>query len=697
MQIAGFFLFCPHPKVNPFSAIPFFRILLPYIGGILCALYFGWQVHIAACLFFLIILLLTIPFRSAKARRWSLLVADLCLFCLALSNVSVCRRPLFATHYTSYLSSDTSAVLLAQINDVPVTKTKSRKCELKVLAVAEGKVWRPCRGKVLLYVRSGPFSAHLQAGDRIQVKARWQKIRGPLNPGEFNYQQYLSNRYIERRAYADSTAIVKLPPDKKFELWFFALSLKTKVLRCLARSGLSDNAVAICGALLTGFDDEIEKEVLQAFSHSGTLHILSVSGLHTGLIYAVLAFLFRLVDRQKKYRQLEFLVLVLILWSFALFTGFSPPVMRAVIMFNLLGAGKLYFRNSSRNQINILAVSAFSLLLYDPLLIMDVGFLLSYGAMFGLMYFQPAFQALVETEKRLLLNLWSSTSASFAATLCTLPLTLCYFKQFPLWFVLCNFIVVPASFVLLMLAFLVVIKVPFLIRPANLLTDWMLGFVELFDSPKGGYIEAIDFRLSDALFLSLILILFSKAFARHSRRLLYLSILGTLSWQLFSIWQSYESKSNEKVLLFSLRKSAGLAVKHPGQVSLWLQDSSVLEYSVKPWLISQNYAEQSTLQSRVLRLGEEYIVYAHQKDSFPRLPPEKIKYLICSSEFKITKKLLKSLPGTAIVFLDGTNGRRDIDETIKLCRNFGRMVWVLSEKGACQIGVRERHYEIENW
>ena len=124
MQIAGFFLFCPHPKVNPFSTIPFFRILLPYIGGILCAHYFGWQLHSATCLFLLIVLLLTIPFRSAKARRWSLLVADLCLFCLAISNVSVCRRPIFTTHYTNCLSSDTSTVLLAQINDVPVTKKK---------------------------------------------------------------------------------------------------------------------------------------------------------------------------------------------------------------------------------------------------------------------------------------------------------------------------------------------------------------------------------------------------------------------------------------------------------------------------------------------------------------------------------------------------------------------------------------------
>jgi hypothetical protein len=248
-----------------------------------------------------------------------------------------------------------------------------------------------------------------------------------------------------------------------------------------------------------------------------------------------------------------------------------------------------------------------------------------------------------------------------------------------------------------MLAFLVVIQVPFLITPANLLTEWMLAFVELFDSSEGGYIEAIDFRLSDALFLSLILILFSKAFARHSRRLLYLSVVGTLSWQLFSMWQSYESKSKEKVVLFSLRKSAGMAVKNPGQVSLWIQDSSVLEYSVRPWLISQNYAEQSTLKSSVLQLGEEYIVYAHQKDSFPCLPPEKIKYLICSSGFKITKKLLKSLPVTAIVFLDGTNGPGDTGEAIKLCRNFGRLVWVLSEKGACQIAVRERHYEIENW
>lgn len=693
----GFFYFVPPKLLNPFSAIPFFRILLPYTGGILCAFYFDIHVHPAVAPAFLLLLLLGISFRSAKARRWSLLIADLCLFTLAVSNVAVCRKPVFAAHYTNFLSSDTTAIFLARINDVPVTKSKSRKCELKVLAVADGKNWKACKGKVLLYVKAGKFSADLKAGNRLQVKAKWQKISGPSNPQEFNYQVYLTNRYIERRGYADSSNIVKLADSTGFELWFFALSIKTKVLKHLASSGLSPNAVAICGALLTGFDDEIDQDVLQAFSHSGTLHILSVSGLHTGLIYTVLAFFFRLFDRHQKRKHLEFFLVVVILWGFALFTGFSPPVLRAVIMFNLLGAGKLYFRNSSRNQLNILSVSAFCLLLYDPMLIMDLGFLLSYGAMFGLMYFQPIFTAFVETENRLLNSLWSSTSASFSATLSTLPVTLFFFKQFPLWFVICNLIVVPASFVLLLLAFLVVIKVPFLIMPANLITEWMVDFVQMFDSAQIGYIENIDFRSSDALFLSLVILFFSIAFARHSRRLIYAALTCLLCWQFFALRESALTKSSEKILVFAIRKGAAIALKQPGKVALFMKDSSAFSYSIKPWLIAQNYTRSSALNADVFRINEDYIVYAHRADSFPVIPLERIHYLICGSPFKITKKMLKSLSPEAIVLLDGTNGKREIRHAIKLCRNFGRKVWVLPEKGACQIGLRDRHYEIENW
>jgi len=698
MRIAGFFLFCPHPNLNPFTAIPFFRILLPYVSGIYCAYYFKADLPLWLPFVFLLLIICAIPFRSSKSRRRALLLADLLLFSLAVVNLKVCRQPPYQTLFTELVPPDSSVLLLARINEVPVSKAKSRKCELKILGISDGIHWTNCTGKALLYVRTGSFAGGLKAGDQLQVYARWQEITGPANPGEFNYQRYLADRYISRRAYADSSVIHVLPQYTASQsLWFFALKIKTGVLSRLGTSGLSPNAVSICSALLTGFDDEIEKDVLRAFSHSGTLHILSVSGLHTGLIYAVLSFFFRLFDKKRKYKHFEFALVTLILWGFALFTGFSPPVLRAVIMFNLLGAGKLYFRNTSKNQINILCVSAFSLLLYDPLLIMDLGFVLSYGAMLGLLYYQARFESLYEIENRVLASLWSSTCASFSATFSTLPITLYFFKQFPLWFVLCNLLVVPASFLLLLLALFVVLNVPFIITPANLLTEWMVDFVNLFDSQNLGYIDNIDFRLSDAFFLSCLIIFLSIAFARHSKRLVFSSLLILLIWQSFSLMEGMKTKNKEELLLFSIRRGSAIGLRTRGGLKLAMTDSAGYDYSVKPWVTAQNYPGIRPLRCEAFRLEDDYLIQATRQDTLPQVPLSQIRFLVCGSKFKITEKLLKSLGAHCLVILDGTNDHREINRVMKLCRNFGRPLWVLSKEGALQIVVKNRHYEVENW
>src|SRR6476620_11471941 len=140
--------------------------------------------------------------------------------------------------------------------------------------------------------------------------------------------------------------------------WQAGLSCKEFVLKSLKEGGLSAEAYGICAALLTGYDADIDSGIMEAFSHSGTLHVLSVSGLHTGLIYLVLSFLFDLADRRKNRKLLKFLFITFFLWGFALVAGFSAPVLRAVIMFNLLGFGKIFFRAGARHQVNILCVSA---------------------------------------------------------------------------------------------------------------------------------------------------------------------------------------------------------------------------------------------------------------------------------------------------------------------------------------------------
>ncbi|MES2680437.1 MAG: ComEC family competence protein, partial [Bacteroidota bacterium] len=371
-----------------FLTIPFFRILIPFVAGIIIAIHyaippFSWVFFLA-----LIIIISGLLFfkRSTGFNKTALLVlADVFLLMYGMTLVSHCSKNNQTLFYGRVVSPGTEQTFIAVIDDLPLEKEKSFKLSLQILEIKTGRYFKKATGNIFTYVRKSIKTKQLKAGDVLMLRLKLQDLPGPKNPFEFNYKNYLANRQIYHSTFVDSTAYTVLPTGGYLNpVWATGLLCKNYILKQLKSGGLTSNSYAICAALLTGYDDEIDKAVMEAFSHSGTLHVLSVSGLHTGLIYLVLGFLFDLADRKKKHKLLKFVFITLVLWLFALITGFSSPVLRAVIMFNLLGLGKIYFRNDAGNQMNILLVSAFMLLVYNPFFINDVGFQLSYFALAGL-------------------------------------------------------------------------------------------------------------------------------------------------------------------------------------------------------------------------------------------------------------------------------------------------------------------------
>ncbi|HYC30023.1 MAG TPA: ComEC/Rec2 family competence protein, partial [Chitinophagaceae bacterium] len=331
--------------------------------------------------------------------------------------------------YGSHIKADSSSCFVALVTDIPEQKPKSVKCRLRLLGVLRNKDLTAVEGEIIAYFRNSPQNRLLMPNTVVLFNAPLTEVPPALNPGQFDYRQYLRNKQVYHVSFVAPGQFAVLPFSvRSSAIWQLGLTCKQFILSRLRNGGLSEHAYAICAALITGYDADIDRDVMQAFSHSGTLHVLSVSGLHTGLIYLLLSFVFDLFDRKKKRKLLKFLFITVCLWAFALLAGFSAPVLRAVIMFNLLGFGKIYFRSGTRHQLNILAVSAFILLNYDPHLVCDVGFLLSYFAMAGLFCFQPVFSSIWKPHDMVSNYLWQSITASCAATLSTLPITLYFFK-----------------------------------------------------------------------------------------------------------------------------------------------------------------------------------------------------------------------------------------------------------------------------
>ncbi len=612
-----------------------------------------------------------------------LLILDVFLIFYGISLVEHNKSSEQVNYYGNKVKTDSSLHFIAVISELPIEKEKSIKLHLKLVQAKSWTSMIPVSGQLIAYFRKSTLTKKLKAGEVLFINAHLSEIESPKNPYEFNYKNYMYYRNWHHTCFVDSSSFVLLPVSQKLNtLWQFGLNCKQFILERLKHSGLSVNAIGICSALLTGYDDDIDQSVMDAFSHSGTLHVLSVSGLHTGLIYLLLNFFFDLFDKQRKYKLSRFVFITLFLWSFALLTGFSAPVLRAVIMFNLLGFGKLFFRADTRNQLNTLLVSAFILLCYDPFLIVDVGFLLSYFAMFGLIYFQPKFSNLWHVQHKFIHYIWQSITASLAATISTLPITLFFFKQFPIWFFLANLVVVPATFAILLLAVLVVFKIGLVSYLINFISYIVISFISVFNVQGFGFIDAIHFTFIDLVFLSLFIFFLSVAVQYRNYRQLIFSLIILISWQFTSIIQSYQIKGTSLLTVYSIKNKSVCSIKNKTTVYLNSCDTSDYNYHLKPQIISFNNASLQKRDFNYILTDKQAILFLNDQATLPNTNLSEIQTIVLSHNYCLKEEVLQKFQKLEWIVADASNNAYSLKKAEEFSRKFGLGFYNCKHKGA---------------
>ena len=175
---------------------------------------------------------------------------------------------------------------------------------------------------------------------------------------------------------------ILLPGKNENALKSFLFSIREKVVNLLEKYLGNTDESSIAKALLIGYKVDLDKDLVQAYSDAGVVHIIAISGLHIGIIYAILLWLFSMLPFTKKSRPLRLFFILTGLWLFALLTGASPSAVRAAIMFSFIIIGTAF--NKTGSVYNSIAASAFLLLCFNPYFLWDVGFQLSYLAVLGI-------------------------------------------------------------------------------------------------------------------------------------------------------------------------------------------------------------------------------------------------------------------------------------------------------------------------
>lgn len=346
-------------------------------------------------------------------------------------------------NYNQQLASVREKVPVAvTLTGDPEVHNNNVRTKAHVFAIQVDSVWKEADAEIMIYIKRNPAAELLRYGDQITVVGGLQEPLAPMNPGEFDYKGWLHDQGIGYVCFArnDWTKTGEAYPSL---LKRYALQLRNYFTERMKVAGLSGQELAVSEALLLGKSNEIDPNLLASYSASGTLHVLSVSGMHVALLFVVLLKLLAPLEKKKNGKLISYALQFIVIWFYAFMTGMSPSVLRSVMMLSVIIFGNIIHRKG--HLLNTLAASALILLVMDPLLIRNAGFLLSYAAVAGIVIGVPVIEPLFEPRNRVTRALWDITSVTLAAQIFTFPLGLILFQQFPTWFLLSNLIIIPLS------------------------------------------------------------------------------------------------------------------------------------------------------------------------------------------------------------------------------------------------------------
>jgi competence protein ComEC len=621
---------------------PFVRLLVPIIIGIVLQWYLQCPLLIILIVLgFCLLGILSFHFLSF-AKKYTLqyvqgffINISIVLFAMLLLYNKDMRHN--ANHYLNFYASD-SSVLVVKINEPLIAKTKSYKADATVMAVIKNGNSKNCTGKLLLYFSKDSLANTLQYDDVILINKKLQTIKNSGNPGAFNYQRYAAFQQIFYNTFLKSSDWQKTNLNQSNKFYSFIYQARNYVINILQQYiGTKKDELGIAEALLIGYTNDLDKDLVQAYSNTGVVHIIAISGMHLGLLYVLLVWLLARLPFVKKYKLLQIIVVLSFLWMFSLITGAAASVIRSAVMFTCIAIGKNFFTKAS--IYNSLATSAFLMLCYNPYYLWDVGFQLSYSAVIGIVVFQKPIYHLLYVKNKLVDKIWEMVAITLAAQLLTFPICVYYFHQFPLLFLFTNLVAVPLSTIILFLliALIIISGIPIVNVYLGKIIEWLLSMMNSFI----GWVNTLSFSLWDKIPATFTTTCF-----------LYITVIGICSWLLsknklaikigllslfifiaIHAYLNWQIKNQQKIIVYNVPQHQAIDFVMGNQYqfigdSILLQDGLLQNFHLKPGRISLQ------LTNRVDSLNQLF-----QQNSFFQFLRKKI--LLINKAIAIEKPISK--------------------------------------------------------
>ena len=682
--------------ISVWKEAPFIRIIIPFTFGVIAETYV--RLTALECLIAMVvpvISLIIFGFTSISrqySRYW--------FYGLAV-NATVLFVAMLLTFYKKEpgVSTDNSlfGTVVATIEEPLSTKEKSYKTIASIQYINVSDSVTTCDGKIIIYIPKVAVKPKLQYGDRIVFNKKLQRIVNTGNPGAFDYRRYCSFQRIYFEVFLKDNEYKILPGKKVNDFKQFLFSTRKRIISILQQYIPGKEEAGLAEALLIGYKDDLDRNLVQSYSDTGVVHIIAISGLHVGLIFWILDSLLKSFTFFKKRLLLKSLFIIASLWVFSFVAGGTPSVLRSTVMFSFIVLAENISRKIS--VYNSLAASALILICYNPFWLWDVGFQLSYTAVVSIIVFMKPIYNCIYIKNKILDALWKLHAVTIAAQVLTIPLCLYYFHQFPNYFLIANILAVPLSS-LILLGELILCAFSFFPSFAELIgsvLNWLISFmnelIKRIQSLPHSVTENIQLTAIQLGALYIVIIGLGIWMLKERKVALISALTGAMIFAGDRMSSTLRIRNQQKIIVYNIPGHqamdliSGNKYFFQGDTSC-SQDSSLGNFHLKPSRILHQIKKVNAMPS--LLFNDCWILFNSIRIIFIQKPictnqvknKLKVDILVLSKNVKISiHEIHKVFECTEIIF-DSSNSNSRISKWASECQQLNITCYSVGMKGA---------------
>ena len=464
---------------------------------------------------------------------------------------------------------------------------KNKRYEVKILKVNEKSV---DLGLVLSVPKE---EKELDFKHFYKAEIYLNKVKANAQDFGFDYQKYLGRKQIYFQGYAPNSFQVAEKENLTFSEKIRQKRLE--VLQNIDQAKLSEKSKEFTKGIILADRTEMDRETVEDFSKSGLVHILAISGSHMAIIFWLILLLLKPIF-PANFRNVPIVISLIFIWLFAIFIDFGSSVIRSCIMITAYYFYVLLQRKP--DLLHAMAISGLAILIFDTNQLFDVGFQLSFIAVFGIFWLNEPILKYLPKPKNTVQNFFVNViSISIAAQLATLPLVIYYFHQYSLISVIANLVVIPFSEVIIIFALLMTILLGFgfEISWLNTLYDsgvqLVLKVIHFFASLDVFFFKNIPMHWSEVIVLFSMIYFLRRFLTRHHLKSLIKVGFLVILFLMLRIGFNYYENSQSEILVHEFFKEKIISVKEKDKVVFFVKNSKNLEkqkkYIIEPYLVAR--------------------------------------------------------------------------------------------------------------